>query len=151
MSEWFDRGARRAAAPDLTPVQQRKVNEIKAALGKSDRAVYDHLFSIQTFERSAMKARTGRITAEWPRRIAGVRNEVQAAHDRLGRLHTGLRAETRLRGALTELAAAFEAWHYGLTSTNVREIDGAIVRMKGHFAKAETLSKAGTADLKRGL
>ncbi len=151
MTERFDRGARRAAARDLTPTQQRKVNEIKAAIGKSDRAVYDHLYSIRTFELSAMKAKTGRIMAEWPARIAGVRNELQAAHDRLGGLNTGLRAESRLRAALTELAAGFEAWHYGLASSKVSEIDGAIARMKVHFAKAETLGKAGLADLERGL
>jgi hypothetical protein len=135
----------------LTPQQHQKVNQIKAALGKSDRAVFDHLYSIRTFERSAMKAKSGRISAEWPVRIAGVRNELQAAHDRLGGLHTGLRAESRLRAALTELAGAFEAWHFGLTSSKLGEIDGAIARMKAHFEKADTLGKAGLADLERGV
>lgn len=151
MSEWFDRSAQRAAEPALTPEQQQKVSEIKAAIGKSDRAVYDHLYSIRTFERSALTATSNRIFAEWPVRIAGVRNELQAAHDRLGGLHTGLRAESRLRAALTELAGAFEAWHYGLTSSNVREIEGALARMKIHFEKADTLGQAGLADLQRGV
>jgi hypothetical protein len=153
MSARFDKAARRAATTDLTPAQFRKVNAIKAALGKSDRRVYDHLYSIETFERSALagKTRLGFFDPEWLTRIAGVRNELQRAHDRLGQLHTGLRAEKRLRAALTELAGAYEAWHYGLTSSNIREIDGAIARMKLHYARAGTLGKAGVADLERGV
>src|SRR3954464_10940615 len=117
MTSWFEKRAVRAGG--LTPDQQRKVRAIEAGLGKSDRAIKDHLISIDTFGRSARKAKTGRVFAEWPRRIAGLEAETLAARDRLDGLHTGLRAQSNLRAALTELASAFGAWSRGLSSTDL--------------------------------
>jgi hypothetical protein len=135
---------------ELTPDQERKVREIRAALGKSDNRLRDDLISIRTFERSALKYKTGRIYAEWPVRIAGIRTELLRARARLDGLNTGLRAERRLQAGLTELAAAVDAWHRGLTSDRLDVIDAALASMKRHFAKAHQLGKAGLADLEQG-
>src|SRR3977135_2663454 len=100
----------------LSPEQLRKVNQIKAALGKSNNPLKDHFISLDTFERSALQAKSGRVFAEWPKRIAGLQAETLRARGRLDQLDTGLRAQRRLHDALTELAAAFGAWHRGLSS-----------------------------------
>jgi hypothetical protein len=134
----------------LSPDQFRKVNQIKAALDKSDNVLKDHLISITTFERSAVKAQSGRVFAEWPRRIAGLQEETLRARGRLDKLDTGLRAQHRLHDALTELAAAFGAWHSGLASNQTDEVDAAKARMQRHFASADRLGKAALNDLKRG-
>lgn len=135
---------------DLTPEQKRKVAAIKAALGGSDNRLRDHMISINTFERSALKVKTGRITNEWPARIAGIRAELLRTRGRLDALNTDLRAEQRLRTALTELAAAVDAWHRSLTSDQVKVVDAARASMKLHFARAHQLGKAGLADLEQG-
>jgi hypothetical protein len=148
MSGWFDRRATRAGA--LTPDQLAKIKAINAAVASVDRAVGDHLFSIDTFERSAKKAGTGRVSPEWPRRIAGLEAETLRARDRLDKLHTGLRAQSVLRAALTELASAFGAWHRGLVATDERAVTQAIASMQRHYANAGRLGKSGLADLKAG-
>ena len=148
MTTWFDRRALSASA--LTPEQVRKVKAIEATLARSDRVLLDQLISIDTFERSARKARSGNIFAEWPRRIANLQRETLTARARLDRLDTGLRAQRMLRASLTELAAAFGAWHTGLTATDVQAIDRAIASMQRHYANAGRLGKSGLADLKVG-
>jgi len=148
MTTWFDKRA--LSAGGLTPDQQRKVRAIENAVAASDRAVKDHLISLDTFERSAIKAKTGRVTAEWPRRIAGLHNEALRARDRLDRLDTGLRAQSRLRASLTELASAFDAWHSGLSSTDTDVVEHAMARMQRHYTNAGRLGKSGLADLKAG-
>ena len=148
MSTWFDRRALQAGA--LTPDQLKKIKAINAAVASVDRAVKDHLYSLDTFERSAKKARTGRIFAEWPRRIAGLETETLRARDRLDKLHTGLRAQSTLRAALTELASAFGAWHRGLIATDEKTVTQAIASMQRHYVNAGRLSKSGLADLKAG-
>jgi hypothetical protein len=148
MSGWFDRRALQAGG--LTPDQVNKIKAINTAVASVDRAFKDHLASIDTFERSARKARTGRITAEWPRRIAGLEAETLRARDRLDKLHTGLRAQSLLRAALTELASAFAAWHRGLVATDERAVTQAIASMQRHYANAGRLGKRGLADLKAG-
>ena len=133
----------------LSPEQFRKVNQITAALGKSQ-ALTDHLISINTFERSASKSTSGYVDPEWPQRVAGLRNEALRARGRLDRLNTGLRAQRALHDALTELAAAFGAWHRGLSSNQTAVVDDALASMKRHYANADRLGKAGLADLKAG-
>src|SRR5205085_3098333 len=128
---------------NLTPEQQRKVREIKAALGRSDNPLRDDLISIRTFERSALRYKTGRIYAEWPVRIERIRAELLRARGRLDGLNTGLRAERRLQAALIELAAGVDAWHRGLTSNRVDVVDAALASMKRHFATADRWGKAG--------
>jgi hypothetical protein len=115
-----------------------------------NRAIYDHLSSIETFERSARKSNTGRISAEWLKRIAGLETETLRARDKLDQLKTGLRAQRRLHDALTEMAAGFGAWHRGLASSQLDVIDEALASMQRHFAKADRLGAAGVADLKLG-
>ena len=134
----------------LSPEQFRKVNQIKTALGKSDRRLKDDFISIDTFERSAKEAKSGRVMAEWPQHIAGLQAETLRARGRLDKLDTGLRAQRRLHDALTELAAAFGAWHRGLSSNQIDEVDVALAKMKRHYANADRLGKAGLADLKAG-
>ena len=80
MTTWFDKRAVRAGS--LTPEQQRKVRAIEAALGKSDRAIKDHLISIDTFGRSARKAKTGKredwvgsMVSQMPRTTARANSE----------------------------------------------------------------------------
>lgn len=148
MSSWFDRRALQAGG--LTPSQLQKVKAINAAVASVDRAVKDHLYSLDTFERSARKAHTGRVTPEWPRRIAGLETETLRARDRLDKLHTGLRAQGTLRAALTELASAFNAWHRGLVATDEQAVTKAIASMQRHYANAGRLGKRGLADLKAG-
>ena len=133
----------------LSPEQFRKVNQITAALGKSQKLT-DDLISINTFERSAMESKSGRVMAEWPQRIAGLQAETLRARGRLDKLDTGLRAQRRLHDALTELAAGFGAWHRGLTSNKIAAVDDAMASMKRHYANADRLGKAGVADLKAG-
>lgn len=148
MTTRFDQQAVRAGG--LTPEQKRKVKAIEAALGRSDRVMRDHLFSIETFRKSAQKAQSGRVFPEWPRRIKGLQSETLAARNRLDRLNTGLRAQRVLRVSLTELAFAFGAWHRGLSSTDVDAIEHARVSMQRHYARAGRLGKSGLADLKAG-
>lgn len=148
MTSWFERRALRTGA--LTPDQARKVNAIRAALGSSDRKVRDHLISVRTFERSAAKAGSGRIAAEWPRRIGGMKTETLAVRRRLDGLDTGLRAQRILRASLTELASGFDAWQRGLSSRDPEVIEKASASAQRHFANAGRLGKSGLADLKAG-
>lgn len=148
MTKWFDERARRTAA--LPPEKARKVREIEAALAKSNNALKDHFISLDTFERSARKVKSGRVSSGWPETVAKLRAELLRARARLDQLDTGLRAQRRLRDALTEAAAAVDAWHRGLRSSNIGEIDAALASMDRHFAKARSLGKAGVADLKQG-
>ena len=134
----------------MTPEQAQKVKAIKAAVGAHDRVVMDHLASIDTFERSARKAGSGRVWPEWPQRIAGLQAETLKARDRLNHLHTGLRAQRTLAAALSELASAYGAWHRGLTATKVSVVDEAVASMQRHFHNAARLGKSGLADLKVG-
>ncbi len=143
--------ARHAAEPsDLTPEQKRKIRQIEAALGKSDHALRDHFISLDTFGRSARKAKTGRVSTGWPETVAKLRAELLRARVRLDRLETGLRAQSRLHASLTELVAGVEAWHRGLVSTRAGEVESARASMRRHFAAADELAKRGLADLKRG-
>jgi hypothetical protein len=149
-------------ATTLSPEQERKVKEIKLALGaaapgtslanapKVNRAIYDHIVSIETFERSALKSNTGRISPEWLKRIAGLQTEMLGARAKLDQLNTGLRAQRRLHDALTEMAAAFGAWHRGLGSSDLNVIDEALASMQRHFANADRLGAAGLEDLRQG-
>jgi hypothetical protein len=148
MTSSFDSRALSASA--LTPEQKRKVNAIRVALGSSDRAIKDHFISVKTFERSALKSRTGRITPEWPRRIGGMRAETLAVRGRLDRLNTGLRAQRTLRAALTELASGFAAWQRGLAAGDRNVVESARASAQRHFANAERLGRSGLADLKAG-
>ena len=134
----------------LSPDQFRKVNQIKAVLGKSNGTLKDHFISLDTFERSAQKAKSGRVFAEWPKRVAGLQAETLRVRGQLDKLDTGLRAQRRLHDALTELAAAFGAWHRGISSNRVGEVDDALDAMKRHYDNADRLAKAGLADLKVG-
>jgi hypothetical protein len=134
----------------LTPERARKVRAIEAALERSDRVLKDHLISIETFGRSARKAGTGRVAAEWPRRIKGLEAETLAARARLDRLDTGLRAQHTLRAALTELASAFAAWHRGLSSNDAAVIERARASLQRHYTNAGRLGRAGRAELKAG-
>lgn len=148
MTAWFDKRALQAGG--LTPEQTRKVKAIEAALGRSDRVLKDHLISINTFGRSARKAGTGRVAAEWPRRIKGLQTETLAARDRLDRLDTGLRAQRILSSALAELASAFGAWQRGLSSSDIEVVEKALASMQSHCTKADRLGKSGLAELKAG-
>jgi hypothetical protein len=134
----------------LTPDQKRKIRAIEQAIGSRDRRIRDHLVSIDTFDRSARKARNGRVWPEWPRRIDGLRVETLSARDRLDRLDTGLRAQGTLRSALTELASAFDAWHRGLTSSDIAAVEQAMRSMQRHYLNAGRLGKTGLAELKAG-
>ena len=148
MTAWFDKRALQAGG--LTPEQTRKVKAIEAALGRSDRVLKDHFTSINTFEKSAIKAKSGRVMGEWPRRIKGLQAETLAARDRLDRLNTGLRSQRVLRSALTELASAFDAWHHALSSSDETVIEKARVSMNRHYTNAGRLGRSGLADLKAG-
>jgi len=145
MSGWFDERARRSAA--VPPEKQRLVREIKAALAKSNNPIKDHFISLDTFERHAKKY--GHFSG-LPEIVVKLRAELLRARGRLDELDTGLRAERRLSAALTESAAGVAAWHAGLKSRNLREINAALRSMERHFAKARSLGKAGAADLERG-
>jgi hypothetical protein len=148
MTAWFDRRAIQSGA--MTPERTRKVKAIESVLERSDRVLTDHLVSIETFGRSARKAGTGRVFAEWPRRVAGLKSETLAARHRLDQLNTGLRAERMLRSSLTELASAFGAWQRGLSSSDVNVVDREIANALRHYANAGRLGRAGLADLKAG-
>ncbi len=148
MTEWFDARAERSAK--LSPNQKRKVRQIKDALGRSDHTVYDHFFSLDTFERSAKKAKTGRVTAEWPRRIDGLYRELLLARDRLDDLHTGLRAQGQLRRALGLSAEAMDHWRDALRSQDPQEIDRLSHRMQSAFVAAETAGRRGKRYLEQG-
>ena len=134
----------------LTAEQQRKVNLIKAALGASDHGIYDHFFSLDTFERSAQKAGSGRVSGQWIETLTKLRAEILRARDRLDGLHTGLRAETQLRKALIQSAAGVAAWKFALESKDPQEINAALLRMKTHFNVAESYGRSGAGYLKRG-
>ncbi len=137
-------------AVDLSPDQKRKVAEIKAALAKSDHAVHDHFYSLDTFERSARKARSGRIGVGWPETVGKLRAEMLRARDRLDALDTGLRAQHELRASLTDFAAGFEAWERGLNSGRVSVIEQEAIAMQRHFAQATARGKAGVSHLAKG-
>lgn len=134
----------------LTPAQRRKVKAINDAVASVDRAVRDHLASIDTFDRTARKVNSGRVFPEWPQRLLGLQTETLKARDRLNRLQTGMRAEHNLAAALAELASAFGAWHRGLTATDEDVVTAAIAAMRRHHRNAARLGKSGLADLKAG-
>jgi hypothetical protein len=134
----------------LTPEQERKVRAIEAALDASDRALRDHFTSLATFERSALKVRTGRISPQWIATLSKLEAELGRMRARLDGLHTGLRAQRRLRDALTAQVSAVAAWREGLASNQLDEVDAALERMRRHAARATALGKAGLADLEAG-
>lgn len=148
MTAFFDQRAVRAGG--LTPEQVRKIRAINTALGTRDRTIKNHLTSVDVFARSALKAGSGRVFAEWPRRIAGLQAETLAARARLDRLDTGLRAQRTIRAALTELASAFGAWQRGLSSNDIEVVEKALASMQRHYVNAGRLGKSGFADLKAG-
>lgn len=135
---------------ELSPERQRKVAEIKDALGRSDRAVYGHFVSLDTFERSAKQTGSGRVSGEWLKTLAKLREELLRARERLDQLNTGLRAEALLRRSLGDAAAAVDAWESALGSSDPDEIAAAMARMENHFAAAERNGSRGASDLKRG-
>ncbi len=151
MREWFD--SRADDAPrSLPPEKERKVREIKAALEESDGFLRAQFVSLASFERYAMKHVVRRLDylGSAINTLAKIHAELLRARDRLERLHTGLRAESLLRSALTETAAAVDAWRRGLDSTEIREVDASIVVMQRHFKKAGVLGRAGARDLRQG-
>ena len=126
----------------LSPDQFRKVNKIKAALDKSDRAVKYHFISLNTFERLPRNRRVEGFRQVGPKRSRS--SETNYKKRRPGPvLGTGLRAERLLRDGLKESAAAVEAWRYGLTSNSVREIDAATSRMQRTRAQQTGSAKQG--------
>ena len=134
----------------LTPAQRRKVKAINDAVASVDRAVRDHVASIETFERTARKVNSGRVFPEWPQRILGLQTETLQARDRLNRLQTGMRAQHNLAAALAELASAFGAWHRGLVATDEDAVTAAMASMQRHYRNAGRLGRSGLADLKAG-
>ena len=134
----------------LTAEQQRKVNQIKAALEQSDRAVHDHFASLDRFERSAMKVASGRVSGPWLDTLDKLRTELLAARDRLDQIHTGLSAQRFLRASLIQMASGVAAWRHALGSNDTKQIDAAITSMNRHFAAAEANGVRGALYLKRG-
>ena len=134
----------------ITTEKQRKVNRIKAALGASDKGVYEHFSSLDAFETSAQKGSTGQVNAAWIATLGKLRDDILAARDRLFGLHTGLRAEAALAKALTQAAAGVAAWQFALQVDDPKETQAALLRMKTHFIIAEQHGKAGANYLKQG-
>jgi hypothetical protein len=148
MTDWFDARASRAAR--LSRDQRRKVRQIRDALGQSDGAVKDHFISLDTFERSAKKTKSGRVSGEWTKTLDKLHAELIRAQDRLDRLHTGLTAQRLLRDSVASMAAAVEAWRDALRSQDPGEIGRLTDRMRRHFAAAETAGRRGTTYLAQG-
>ncbi|MGI8711630.1 MAG: hypothetical protein ACR2NR_00270 [Solirubrobacteraceae bacterium] len=134
----------------LSQDQQDRVRKIEAAVGESDRAVRDHLSSLDAFERSAVQSATGNVSIGWLQDLDQLRTELLGARDRLDNLNTGLRAQDYLRKSLIETAAGVAAWRFALGSSDPREIAAARVRMRDHFAAAEIDGMQGASDLKQG-
>jgi hypothetical protein len=134
----------------LSQDQRHRVRQIEAALGGADQAVRDHLSKLDKFERSAMQSATGNVSIGWLQDLDELRTELLGARDRLSKLDTGLRAQDHLRKSLVQVAAGIAAWRFALGSSDPREIAAARVRMRDHFAAAETDGKQGASDLKQG-
>lgn len=147
MSDSFDA---RAGSAALTPDQRRKIAEIKAALATSDRRVRDHFFSLDTFERSAKKYKSGLVSGTWIDTLTKLHTELLSARNRLDDLHTGLSAQVLLRRSLTDAVAAIAAWRTALASSDPQVIGAAITRMQNRFAAAESNGKRGAFYLERG-
>ena len=141
---------RASQAGTLTPDQRRKVAQIKAALGGSDRAVRDHFYSLDTFERSAKKYKSGRVAGPWVDTLTKLRGELLGARNRLDDLNTGLSAQVLLRRSLTDTVAAIAAWRTALSSSDPQVISAAITRMQNRFAAAESNGRRGAFYLERG-
>lgn len=135
---------------ELSPQQKRKVDQITEALEKSGSAVYDHFISLDTFERSVRRSTTGRISGEWIKTFTKLRKELLRARDRLDELETGLLAQRQLRKALTQSAAAVEAWQDAMDSDDVKAITAARKRMSHHFDLAAELGTKAAANLEKG-
>ena len=134
----------------LSADRQRKVDEIKAALGKSDQVVHDLFTSLDALEASALKASTGQVSVAWLNTLEGLRNELLHARDRLDKLNTGLRAQGLLRQSLIQGAAGVAAWRFALGSSDINEIRAATARMQHHFANADHTGRQGAISLKQG-
>jgi hypothetical protein len=154
MSDWFDTQAARTAKKRrrrrLSPAKRAKIKQINKALGKSDNVLTDRFISIDTFQRGAVKAQSGRVSGSWLDTIDDLRKEALRARDRLERLNTGLRAERRLREALTETAAGVKAWHDAMRTSDLAALERAQARMERHFANANHSGRLGHHDLQRG-
>jgi hypothetical protein len=138
------------SAEKLTPKQRRKVAQIKGALNRSTNALQDHFYSLDTFERSALKYASGKVSSEWVATLVKLHAELLRARDRLAALHTGLRAERAMRDALGELAAAVDAWRRGMAATTPEAVDAATSAARRHFANAEKVGKIALKDLEAG-
>jgi hypothetical protein len=135
----------------LSPEKARKVARIKAALAQSDSAIHDHMISLDTFERSAKRAGTGRVSGEWLRTFDKLQAELSRARARLADLNTGLRAENDLRRSLRDTAAAVGAWRITMGSSDSAEIAAASARMARLFDSAAAHGERGAARLERGV
>jgi hypothetical protein len=148
--------ANEAKSRGISPARRHKVALIKQAAGKSDAAVHSYLNLIDGYGRTLAKFGPD------PKYANGVAplelgyllklsTELLHARDRVDRLHTGLRCEREVSGALTELAAAFTQWHRAMSSTDNATVARAQASMKRHFDAADRLGKAATANLKRAV
>lgn len=148
MNTRFDR--RRKATRALPPAAARKVRQIQDALAHSDATLKDHFINLNTFERSLVSSKTGRVYTGWPETVAELRDELVRAYHRVTALHTGLRAEQRFRIALVEMSIAVGHWHAGLTTQDSNVVETEMEAMSKHFARANRFGKAAAADLKEG-
>jgi hypothetical protein len=152
VSDWFDARAARSRGP--SPARRHKANEIKAELAKSDGELHGLFSVLNGFDQSAIKfgpdpKYAGGVSPTWTQTLGKLSRELLVARDRLGALHTGLRAELELRQSLTEAAAALTSWEHALSSQDAQVSARAETAMKHHFTAAERYGKAGLADLKR--
>jgi DNA polymerase III epsilon subunit-like protein len=112
--------------------------------------VRDHFYSLDTFERSAKKYKSGRVAGPWVDTLTKLRGELLGARNRLDDLHTGLSAQVLLRRSLTDAVAAIAAWRTALSSSDPKVISAAITRMQNRFAAAESNGRRGAFYLERG-
>ena len=134
----------------LNPDQRRKVREIRAALGKSDRAIHAHFVALDRFERAALNAKSPNVNRAWPRTLDELHGELLTTRARLDRLNTGLRAQELFHKSLGYAAQAVDHWRRALRSRDPRAIARLRHEMQQAFAASASAGQRAEHDLNRG-
>ena len=135
----------------LTHEQRRKIGLIKHALDQSDATLHRYMVKLNQAEQSAKQHLTRDLSGQQSRILDQIHDEIARALQRLEALDTGLQAQTDLRDALIDTAAAFAAWAAALRSRDPGEIARARARMQRHFSAAATSGDRGSDRLARGI
>lgn len=144
--------AAQAHESGVSQVNHRKVLRIKQAMRLSDKHLkyYFSLIDEDTTDFQRGKLSRDQLVRYHRSVYLTLAQEYERMSRRIGALHTGLRAESRLRDASFELAQGFREQRRAIGATSDSIINDARRKMNNHFAKANRLGFNGGRDLKHG-